>query len=50
MNITSAISKHSASTIGFIFTDNTDLASGKMNRGIGDLDSTINKIQELIEW
>ena len=50
MNITSAISKYSASTIDSIFVDNIDLVSSKMNKGIGDLDSTINKIQESIEW
>jgi len=50
VNITTAISKCSSKTIGSIFVDDMDLASGKLNSRRSDLDSTIKNIQELIEW
>ena len=50
VNIISAISKRLATTIGSIFVDDTNLASRNLNGGMSDLDSTIKKIQESIEW
>jgi len=43
------ISQKAIYKVAVVFVDNIDLVSGKINGGTSNLDSTINKIQELIE-